>query len=880
MNNYEKRNKELRLSMKKVSNYYCSNDKRGSNSLRSALRTKNTRQIIPCSVKPISCIIPRDVCLKEIFIQLFNSSFLLYNDEKIYTKLSDEIIIERKKIIESIKNFIILHKVKYKILYNIIYMFDILICYNNRKNLIQNLEHLGLGSSILVIKFIYEENRMLSLNIFKSFYNNKYYTINELQEIEIKCLKLMDYYMNFPTPLSFMELLFLNGIVFSTDNLKNEISLKIYNMTLLTLEKIILLSNEYIKYNPLYLCCCIVAYCREYYGIEKWPKILSKVFDVNENHFDNIDKEFFPKYNYQNHHYAKSSINIIEKIINKKIYKNKYINNTKEKEKKEYIENNEEKNNNDININHINKDIIINQENKLIQEYNKNYNYNNLKDNNNNYNIKVNYKTSQEIRNSALFRKMSTKYNNKKIFKNKNESNNSNTNNNIIKLKNEFITTIVNEKKNNQLIYDLNKYKSINSTKKPLINIFKTPLKFGFEDNSSCFYKPNNKNIEYNYHQRKKSTITISIKNNNMYEYIPHNENKRNITINQNEEIDINSNINNDINNNIDSDINNNINNNQSIGKYKRDAIKYIKKVNNKTIDDIKSKINLNEKEEIKVKVKNFYENDSNDKERQKRKKYYFNNKSISTEDNNKNINKKIINDNNKFNNNNNSCVTITGQLNIWKTIGTSINENENNNNELNIPSKKEFNYLKENKNENKNINRNSSCNDKYITTYNKEDDYSNETTSDNSHNFSIRRNYFKLKKLRDKSINTNNGNIVLNNNNKNNKSISAIKFSGNNNIESNNNGIRTTNFRDCLKIGFDSIDRRIQKTNNEKEILKDKEKEKDNYKYLIHPNRYSDIRSFYKMKNCNKNNKENEDLNEINNREKNDNINHNFIFQ
>jgi hypothetical protein len=33
-------------------------------------------------------------------------------------------------------------------------------------------------------------------------------------------------------------------------------------------------------------------------------------------------------------------------------------------------------------------------------------------------------------------------------------------------------------------------------------------------------------------------------------------------------------------------------------------------------------------------------------------------------------------------------------------------------------------------------------------------------------------------------------------------------------------------------------------------------------------------------MKNCNKNNKENEDLNEINNREKNDNINHNFIFQ
>ena len=81
--------------------------------------------------------------------------------------------------------------------------------------------------------------------------------------------------------------------MFSTDNIKNEISHKIYNMILIMLEKIMLMSNEYTKYNPLYLCCCIVSYCREYYQIEKWPKILVKVFNVNQKHFENIYNEFF-----------------------------------------------------------------------------------------------------------------------------------------------------------------------------------------------------------------------------------------------------------------------------------------------------------------------------------------------------------------------------------------------------------------------------------------------------------------------------------------------------------------------------------------------------------------------------------------------------------
>jgi hypothetical protein len=123
MNNFEKINDENKDSLLNTKNNYFNQ----VNSNSSIIREK-TSQKIPCSIKPASCIIPRDINLKQLFIQLFNSSCSLNQDNKIYYKLSPEQISNRKYIIESIKNFVINHRIKYKILYNIIYMLDILIC--------------------------------------------------------------------------------------------------------------------------------------------------------------------------------------------------------------------------------------------------------------------------------------------------------------------------------------------------------------------------------------------------------------------------------------------------------------------------------------------------------------------------------------------------------------------------------------------------------------------------------------------------------------------------------------------------------------------------------------------------------------------------------
>ena len=887
MINYEKIIEQARKSLTKNKSYNFCKDKSDPYLIRAKSKTK-----VPFSIKPITCSVPRDLNLKDIFIHMFNSSFLLYSEKKIYIKLTQDELEKRKYIIESIKVFLINHRIKYRILFNIIYMLDILICYNNKNNVILNMEQLGVGSAILMLKFIYEEYMMVSLNKFRTIYDTYKYTLDQLQNIEMTCLKLIDYYLNFPTPLSFMELLLLNGIVFNTDEVKYETSHKIYNMIFVILEKIMISSNEYVKYNPLYLCCGVVAYCRNFHGIEKWPKILAKVFNVNQKYFEDIYQEFFSSYN---HHYIKSPI-INGILMNNKLNENEKEMNSNDKENIN-ININREISNNDINVNYISKDIHTIQKSREINDKNDNDTNNNvIKINNKSLNIKVNFKTTQEIRNSTLFRKLNDKYY-KRSIRNNNVSENIDPNkvfngNNTTSTKSTTKIFIDDDKFNNKFNYDLiqsKNQKSVIMSKKKIPNLYKTPLKFNIDKSITSFYKPIKKNIECN-NTHHRNVSTIPTKNViNEYEhnkqllytrdriqkrieetYITNLTNLTNVTS-----------ITNITNNNID------LNSNQSL--IKNENITFFKNFS-KNHDNSQTE-EMNNIDEIKVKVKQIYLcNNNNDEIRHRRSCL---NHIISSEtDFNQNIKnsfKNSINRNKEQNNNNNNSNAVNKtykkayfRKNLHNAIKICDNKNISNNNILsNIPMKKEYNFYNEIKSSNENAksnkiitNRHSSCSDKYkakidVSHKTKDEDYSNETTSENSNNFSIRRNYFKLKRLRDRSTYINNDNTTsttLNNNNNlvietrpNNKSIYIIKCNlkerererNNDNLTDINNkssnGIKSSKFKECLKIGFGSIDRKIFEKNG------DKDKEKENSKSINHFKRYSDIRSFYKMKNINK---------------------------
>ena len=242
--------------------------------------------------------IPKDININDIFNNMLNITKEIYRNanNSLFYKLSPDEINKRKIILDSIKCFILQNKIRYKLFYNIIFLFDLLSIKNQKNKLLNEIEKIGLGSTILTLKFNYEENRMITNKKYKIIFKNKYFSSKEIKEIEILCLKLIKYNLNIPSPISFMEIMLLNRIISYQDDIKKDSKKRIYNLIMNTMEKILCESNEYIKYNPLYLCCCIIYYTREILGIEKWPRILSNLFNTNFQSFENIYNEYFKIY--------------------------------------------------------------------------------------------------------------------------------------------------------------------------------------------------------------------------------------------------------------------------------------------------------------------------------------------------------------------------------------------------------------------------------------------------------------------------------------------------------------------------------------------------------------------------------------------------------
>ena len=763
MNNYEKYELQKHSSMKNQS-YLFDKLNFDSDIIISRLKNKNSPPMNSFSNETHI-----DINLQDICNRVANSSILSNGENNIYIKLSEDELMKRQYVIECIKKFINLYKIKYKMLYNIIFLFDTLIYIDNKVKVIQNYEQLGLGSTILMIKFNHEEKRNISINKYQTFYERIHYPKIIIKEIEILCLKLIDYYINFPTPLLYIELYSFISFISKKENISPDMHYKLYNMTFNTLEKIMTTSNEYTKYNMIEFTSSIIAYCRQYYNLEKWPKNLAKIFDSNLNNFESIICQFLPLDDNMNVRTFSIKSKLFYKKSNEKIFILKKYSDSIENENK----------NRNIYNNHINKDIKVNK--------NNNIEINTFKINNNDLNINLNYRSSEEMKKSCLFRKINNKYNNNTLIRELNVSSSLNNINQINALN--VLST------NEKII-----------KKENITNTYKTPDKIINNKNTSSICEPNKqqgfKYYKNKSHHRNISNIDITIKN---YD---------NILANDKEEE-------NELNN---KDNNENVNK-RLITINKNEERKIYKKFYNKINKEINTNSNENENEEIKVRIKEF------DGHNEKHKVNNF----IATKTELILGNKYDIYNNTKTMNNNTYKKNI-----IQKSIkSTMMNNYTNNFKPDNILRKSsEDSFVK-----NISINRLSSCNNKFKTKniyiHHKEDDYSNETTSENSHNLSIRRNYFRLKRLKDSSINIKNENITTVSNNKENNYI--IKCNLKNRESENFHKItKYSKIKDCLKIG--SIDGRFQ--NKISDIHNDF--------HSANSTKRNEIRSYYKLKKIN----------------------------
>ena len=253
----------------------------------------NEKDIIPYPIKSSKNIIPRDINLQKIFTNMLISSHELFLN---YSSLISDINEEnhsRKKIFKKIREYFISNLIEYKIYFKTILLFDIISIQNEKTKLLNSIEEITLGALMLSIKFNYDENKMFSMKKFLKFYGEANYTLNDIIEIERKTLKIINYYLNYTTPMCFLEFFMLNGIIYNTDNLKENEYHKIYSKLENILEKIMEESNKYLKYNFFYLACSVVSFCRQNYHLEKWPSSLKKVFSVEFCFFKNEYNAYF-----------------------------------------------------------------------------------------------------------------------------------------------------------------------------------------------------------------------------------------------------------------------------------------------------------------------------------------------------------------------------------------------------------------------------------------------------------------------------------------------------------------------------------------------------------------------------------------------------------
>ena len=262
-------------------------------------------------IKPSKNIIPKDISLQKIFAIMKESSQEL---SKTYSHLINKYNLNntsRKTLINKIKDFIIHNHIDSKILFKAILLLDILLIENEMKKLLINNEEIALGAMILSLKFNYIENKMISMKNFIRFYDDKIYTLHHLFDIERKCLKSVNYYLNYTTPMCFLEFFLINGIIYNTDLISSEDYYKIYLEVDNTLQKIMENSNSYLKYNFFYIACSIVAHCRNKFKLEEWPSSLKKIFGIEFSTFETEYNHFFVnKENYNIDENKKDNFNL------------------------------------------------------------------------------------------------------------------------------------------------------------------------------------------------------------------------------------------------------------------------------------------------------------------------------------------------------------------------------------------------------------------------------------------------------------------------------------------------------------------------------------------------------------------------------------------
>ena len=186
-------------------------------SLAKSLKLK--KSVTTCPIKPTENVIPKDLNLQKIFVNMLKSSQNLSKKcfpriaKNIYSNINLNTSVNntsRINILRKIRDFFLFYNIDYKIYFKTILLYDIISIENENSKLLNSKEEISLGALILSIKFNYDENKMFSMKKFLTLYGEEIYSLSKIIDIERNALKSINYYLNFTTPMCFLEFFLLN----------------------------------------------------------------------------------------------------------------------------------------------------------------------------------------------------------------------------------------------------------------------------------------------------------------------------------------------------------------------------------------------------------------------------------------------------------------------------------------------------------------------------------------------------------------------------------------------------------------------------------------------------------------------------------------------
>lgn len=147
-----------------------------------------------------------------------------------------------------------------------------------------NIDNIAIGSLILAVKFNENYNDICSIKSIQSSFKLKFHYSNDLlRELEMLCLKCINYDLFIVSPYTALEHIISRGIVFPSDFPNEPIKeLKIHLTTesRKLLEKIIRKAHMYIKYNPFLLAMSIICFIRDRNYMPMWNEVFTSFYSI------------------------------------------------------------------------------------------------------------------------------------------------------------------------------------------------------------------------------------------------------------------------------------------------------------------------------------------------------------------------------------------------------------------------------------------------------------------------------------------------------------------------------------------------------------------------------------------------------------------------